>query len=108
MLGAEDDAQLAFTALRGWLILTHNRKHFHRWHRIYLDEGGSHGGIATLPASSQLAVLAVRAGMLLDWIATQGDPRSRLFSWGALQELLEQGFRLASYSEEDVRLALGR
>jgi hypothetical protein len=46
--------------------------------------------------------------MMLEWIVTHGDPRSRLFSWGTLQELLEQGFRLPGYTEQDVQLALGR
>ncbi|MBI4491684.1 MAG: hypothetical protein HY690_02710 [Chloroflexi bacterium] len=46
--------------------------------------------------------------MLLDWIATFPDHRSRLFKWGQLQELIEQGYRLPGYSEAEVQLALGR
>ena len=44
--------------------------------------------------------------MMLDWIATQPH-ESRLFAWGHLQQLLERGFRLPGYSEDDVRDALG-
>ena len=36
------------------------------------------------------------------------DHRSRLFKWGHLQELLEQGYRLEGYSLEEIRLALAR
>lgn len=44
---------------------------------------------------------------MLDWVGTQ-PYRSRLFVWGQLQHLLEQGFRLPGYTEDKVRAALGR
>ena len=46
--------------------------------------------------------------MMLDWIATLGDYRGRLFRWGDLQYLLTQSYRLPGCDEADVRLALGR
>lgn len=45
--------------------------------------------------------------MMLDWLGTQ-PYASRLFEWGQLQQLLERGFCLPDYSEDEVREALGR
>lgn len=45
--------------------------------------------------------------MMLDWLGIQSYT-SRLFEWGRLQQLLERGFRLPGYSEDEVREALGR
>ena len=46
--------------------------------------------------------------MLLDWLGTMPDHRSQIFKWGHLQALLEQGYRLPGYTEDEVRLALAR
>lgn len=106
-LGASDDSQLLYAAEHNLVVLTHNGKHYRRLHQRYLAEGRTHGGIAILPQSTPDRT-RVRAALLLDWITTQGDSRSRLLTWGRLQELLEQGLRLPGHSEEDVQLALGR
>jgi len=46
--------------------------------------------------------------MMLDWLDTLADYRSRLLRWGALQQLLIGGYRLPGYTDRDVGLALGR
>ena len=45
--------------------------------------------------------------MMLDWIATLPTHHSRLFKWAQLQHLLDQGYRIAGYSEAEIRLASG-
>ncbi len=46
--------------------------------------------------------------MMLDWIAMQPDHRNQLFRWHDVQYWLTQGNRLPGYTEDDVRIALGR
>jgi hypothetical protein len=46
--------------------------------------------------------------MLLDWVATFPDHRSRLFRWHDLQQHLIGGGRLPGYGKEDIRRALGQ
>lgn len=106
--GATDVEQLAFAAARGLVLITHNGSDFRRLHRQYQVGGWFHSGIVILPQTSPLQQLAVRAAMMLDWIALRGDPPFTLYRWGALQLLLTQGFRVPSYDEADVRLAIGR
>jgi hypothetical protein len=106
-LGANDDSQFLYAAEQGLLMLTHNGRHYRRLHRAVLTEGKSHGGVAILPQTSPSRTL-VRTTLLVDWIGTFDECGSRLFTWGMLQELLEQGFRLPGYTEQDVQLALGR
>jgi hypothetical protein len=66
-----------------------------------------HTGIIILPATN-LDLQEIRAAMLLDWVATFPDHRSRLFRWHDLQQHLIGGGRLPGYGEEDVRRALGQ
>jgi Domain of unknown function (DUF5615) len=108
--GASDEAQLVYASGRGWLILSHNTRHFQRWHKVFIDEGRPHGGIMLIPETGPLSRLAIRTALLLDWIGLQGDWRSRLFTWGQLQFQLTQGYRLPipKYREDDVRHALGQ
>jgi hypothetical protein len=107
MLGASDTEQLIYATERGFMILSHNRRHFRQLHEEFQQLGRAHAGILLLP-QGDISVLAVRVAILLDWIRAEGDLRSRLFTWGMLQEQIERGFRLPGYSEQDVRLALGR
>ena len=44
-----DDAQICYAAARGWVILTTNRKHYHRWRHEFRQHGERHGGIITVP-----------------------------------------------------------
>ena len=108
MLRATDVQQLEFATAHSLIVITHNRRYFRRLHRQFQIQDRPHAGIIDIPESGPLPRLTLRAAMMLDWVATQGDPRSRLFSWGTLQELLEHGLRLSGYTERDVQLALGR
>jgi hypothetical protein len=108
MMGASDDAQFRFARDQDRLIISYNRRHFRRLHALAIRQGEAHPGIVVLPATSPLNQLAIRAAMMLDWIAGQGDHHSRLFEWGRLQLLLTQSFRLAGYTEDEVRIALGQ
>lgn len=105
--GLDDEGQLAHAAARGLVLISHNQRHFRRWHAIFQQHGRSHAGIILIP-QSPLRRLEVRAAMMLDWIATFPDHRSRLFRWHDLQYQLTRGYRLPGYSEEEVRIALGQ
>ena len=107
-LGDADDGQLAFATAHDWVLISHNESDFRNLANDYRRRGLSHGGIIILPEHSPIERLTVRAAMMLDWLGTVPDHRSRLFKWGHLQELLEQGYRPVGYSSEDVRLALAR
>lgn len=108
MLGASDEAQLCYAGDRGLVIVSHNRRHFRRLHRDFQAEGRTHAGIILLSRTTPLTRLTMRLTMLLAWIAISGDHQDRLFSWGMLQERFDRGDRLPGFSEEDVRLAIGR
>lgn len=108
-LAASDEAQITYATDRGWAILSHNARHFQRWHSVFAEQGRPHGGIVLIPDTGPLSRLAIRAALMLDWIGLLGDHRSRLFKWGQLQLLLTQGYRLPglSYGDRDVQHALG-
>lgn len=106
MLGAADDEQLRYATRRDMLIVSHNQRHFRGWHDRILREGGAHGGIVLVPFSP-LALLELRAALLLEWIATFEDLRSRLFRWTDLQQVLAAGYRPAGFTEEQISTALG-
>ncbi len=108
LLGADDERQLLFAAEHDLVLLSHNWRHFQRWHQTFRQQGWAHGGIVVLPGPSPLPQLSVRAAMLLDWLAMLPNWRSQLFRWGDLQFRLTQGFPMPGYGEDDVRLALGR
>jgi hypothetical protein len=103
----DDEVVLDHAARRGWLLITHNERHFRRQHHRRLQQGGSHGGIVCVSQLGPIERLTVRVAMMLDWVGDQ-EHRSRFFVWGKLQRLLEQGLRLPGYTEHEVHLALGR
>jgi len=105
MIGQVDERQLLYATAQERVLLTHDVHDFRRLHRRLTEEGLTHAGILILPPRS-LPVLTVRAAMMLDWLASQGEPRSRLVGWGDIQLALTQGERIPGYSEADVRLAL--
>lgn len=105
--GASDDAVLMRATEIGCVLITHNVDDFKRWHATFEREGRAHGGIICLPQSRPFSRLELRVSMMLDWLGTR-PYASRLFRWGELQRLLEGGFRLPGYSEDEVRDALGR
>ena len=71
-----------------------------------LDEDARLGLVAPLTNRGFDVLSVLRVAMMLDWIADQPHA-SRLFVWGHLQQLLERGFRLPGYSEEEVQQVLG-
>jgi hypothetical protein len=73
-----------------------------------MEQGRSHHGIIILPERPPFERLVVRATMMLTWIGTFPAVPSGFFTWGELQEQLEQGTRLPGFAEAEVRLALGR
>lgn len=64
--GLDDDEQLAFAAQRDWLIVSHNQRHFRRWHSMFVQQQRPHAGIVILPGPSPLARLVLRLALLLD------------------------------------------
>lgn len=42
-LGATDEDQLLYAGAHDLIIVTHNRRHFRRLHRLFQEEGRSHG-----------------------------------------------------------------
>ena len=108
MLRATDEQQLVFATARGAVLVSHNRRDFQRLHATFIEQGRKHGGIVLLPGTSPLPRLIIRAATMLDWIGLLPDHRSQLFQWGYLQEQIERGYRIPGYTEDDVRLALGR
>lgn len=107
-VGFSDPDQLMFATEGDMVLLSHNERRFRALSADHQRRGRAHGGIIILPAGMTLDRLTVRAAMMLDWLGTMPDHRSRLFKWGHLQALLEQGFRLEGYGAEEVRLALAR
>jgi len=108
MTRVADAAQLAYATARDWITITHNGRHFRSLHRAMRERGEAHGGIIVLPEKPPFLRLVLRAAMSLTWIATVRDSRSSLFTWGQLQERFEAGERLPGFTDDEVRLALGR
>ncbi len=104
--GAEDALVLEHASALGRVLVTHNTADFKSVHSDFLRHGRAHRGILCVPQRGSPALRTLRAAMLLDWIADQPQ-RSSLFVWGQLQQLLERGFRLPGYTEEEVRQVLG-
>lgn len=103
-----DEAQLAYATSIGRVLFTYNRVHFRRLHAAFLAAERGHGGIVLIPQASHVDRRAVRAAMMLDWLGQLGQYRSCLFQWNDLQQQLLSGFRLHGYTDQDVRLAIGR
>jgi hypothetical protein len=104
----DDEAQLTFASTHGWMLLSHNERDFRRLHQAFQVRGVMHEGIIVVTRRSSFAQLELRAAMLIDWIGTLDERRSRYFKWGALQELLERTHSLLGYREDEVQAALGR
>jgi hypothetical protein len=107
MIGASDEEQLNYAAQRNWAILTHNKRHFQRWHRRFQELGRTHSGILVLPPSPLLR-LELRTAMLLDWIDTRPVEPSPVWLWHDLQVWLNQGNNLPGYRDSEIRFAIGR
>jgi Domain of unknown function (DUF5615) len=107
LLGEDDDAQLAYAASTGRVLLTFNRGDFRRRHAQYVAAGRRHAGVALLPQRGPLERLVIRACLLLDWLTSLEPSESRLVNWNDLQVRLHRGERVVGYDEADARLALG-
>jgi hypothetical protein len=107
--GVGDDLVLARTTELGRVLVTHNVRDFRVVDAAFRSAGRSHGGVIGVPQArgGPLSRVELRVAMMLDWLSTQAY-ESRLFRWGQLQQLLEQGFRLEGFSEEDIGHALGQ
>jgi hypothetical protein len=107
-LGVDDADQLTFAAQHDLVLISFNERHFRALSTAYERDGRAHGGIIIVPASPSFQRLLIRVALMLDWLGTMSNHRSRLFKWGHLQGLLEQGYRLPGYDELEIRLALAR
>jgi hypothetical protein len=108
MSGADDEAQLQFASQHGWTLISHNKRHFQRWHRLFRQRGRTHSGIVLLP-KSPLPRLELRAAMTLDWIDQQAySIRDNLLLWNDVQQWLNQGLMLRGYSRREIRDATGQ
>jgi hypothetical protein len=105
--GATDEQQLVYAARYNFVFLTHNRRHFRRWHLIFIAQGQSHGGIIVLPLGP-LEQVTIRTALLLTWLMTLPDYHNELFEWGAVERVLIQGWKPQGFTDHDIRLALGR
>jgi hypothetical protein len=106
---AIDDAdQLAFAAQHDLVLVSFNERHFRALSDAYQRNSRPYGGVIIVPASPPFDRVMIRVALMLDWLGTMTDHRSRLFKWGHLQGLLERGYRLPGYDEDEVRLALAR
>jgi hypothetical protein len=93
----------------GRVLVTHNVHGFRLIDEVYRLEGRSHAGIIGVPQlrGAPFTRLELRVAMMLEWVGTQPHA-GRLFQWGDLQRLLDRGFGFDGFSEDDVRLVLGR
>ena len=104
-LGLDDEAQLLFATRRGFVILSHNQRHFQQLHVRFEAKGIQHGGILLLPPGP-LPLVSLRAAMLVVWGESMPTFTSVLARWHDLQGLLTHGMRLTGFSENEVRHAL--
>ena len=105
--GEADEVVLQRATDLGCALITHNVGDFKAWHATFQQQGRSHGGIICVPQTRPFSRLELRVAMMLDWVGTQ-PYTSQLFLWGQFQQLLERGFRLAGYTEDEAQEVLGR
>ena len=103
-----DEAQLVHATSLGRVLFSYNRGHFRRLHATYLRAGHRHGGILLIPQAAPVRRRQLRAALLLAWLGTLDEYRSRLYQWNDLQQRLLSGFRISGYTEEEVEEAVGR
>jgi len=104
-LSYDGESQLLFATRLGRIILTHNQRHFQRLHTRFVAEGRTHAGIMLIP-NGPLALVALRAAMLIAWLDRFASAESLLIRWHDLQAELTQGVRLAGFSESEARQAI--
>ena len=89
------------------LLVSQNQVDFRRIHARFRAAGRSHGGIILVPQTVPFQRLEHRLWLLLDWVETFPEHRSRLFTWADLQQQIIHGFRLPGWDEGVVRDAVG-
>jgi hypothetical protein len=104
-LGLDDEAQLLFATRRGFVILSHNQRHFQQLHVRFEAEERPHGGILLLPPSP-LPLVTLRTAMLVNWVEAHSTTASLLARWHELQGHILAGLRLPGFSETEIRRAL--
>lgn len=104
-----DDVQIRYAMARGWVILTTNRKHFHRWHSEFQQRTESHGGIITVPQDDQQPNrFFIRCAMIAAWVAIAfPTPENGLFRWKDFQQELHRGHQPAGFDAAEIARALG-
>ena len=70
-----------------------------------MADGRSHSGIMLIP-NGPLALVSLRAAMLIAWIEPWETVENRLLRWHDPQAELTRGFRLDGFTEGEVRQAL--
>jgi hypothetical protein len=107
--GLDDPEQLEYAVLRGWILLSHNKKHFQRCHQDWLQAGRLHHGILVVPHKGRSSLVELRIAMLLTWVQHHGSPLTgQLRLWHDLHELLLRGLSLPGFTPLEVQTALGR
>jgi hypothetical protein len=104
-LGLDDEAQLRFAAEQGLPIVSHNQRHFQRWHDRFTSAGRQHAGILLVPAGP-LRLVELRVAMLVIWAEMTDTPLRGLYRWHVLQGLMTQGYRMEAFTEAEARQAL--
>ena len=104
-----DDAQIRYATARGWVVLTTNQKHYHRWHHEFRQRGERHGGIITAPQDDHTPDrFSIRCAMIAAWATTAfPTPENTLFRWSDLQTMLHRGHQPAGFTAAEIALALG-
>ena len=105
--GLTDDEQLRRAARMGRLLIWHSRRHFVGVAREFRRRGEEHLGVVLPPRDISEERLLLRTAMLLDWRASQPEPRPDVLIWNDLQQRLIRGLQLEGYSEQEARLVLG-
>ncbi len=103
LLGEPDTRQLHYATHEELLLVTHDTGDYRRLHLRQQP----HGGILLIPYGP-LPRLMLRIALAADWIARQGEWRSRLFRWNDVQQWLIAGGRVAGYTEGEHRDALAQ
>lgn len=65
--GASDEQQLDYATRKGYILLTHNRRHFRQLHQAWLAEGRKHTGIIVVGYADPER-LAERIGLFFELI----------------------------------------
>ena len=104
-LGLDDEGQILFATRQNRPILSHNQRHFQRWHERFVTEGRFHAGMVLLPAGP-LTLVELRAAMLVSWMSLFAMRDSALFRWHELQGVMTRGYRLPDFGEAETRQAL--